>query len=214
MGFRAPGPIDPWPNAIETLIAVGELERARGYLEHYERHALLAPGGRVIGGAWRARALLAAAEGNLEAASGAIRRSQSQLEDGRFPLQLGRTLLAAGSIHRQATRKRPARDALLGALAIFEDLGAPLWADKARAELLRISGRRPAEAELSESERRVAALAAEGRSNKEIAAALYLSVRTVETHLTHIYRKLGLRSRTELAARTGAKARGAGAKVP
>jgi ATP/maltotriose-dependent transcriptional regulator MalT len=214
MGCRAPGPIDPWPNAIETLIAVGELERARGYLEHYERHALLAPSGRVLGGAWRARSLLAAAEGNLEAACSAIGRSQSQLEDGRFPLQLGRTLLAAGSIHRQATHKRHARDALLGALAIFENLGAPLWADKARAELLRISGRRPAEEELSESERRVAALAAEGRSNKEIAAALYLSVRTVETHLTHIYRKLGLRSRTELAARTGAKARSAGAKVP
>ena len=89
-----------------------------------------------------------------------------------------------------------------------------MWADKARAELKRISGRRPAAEELSESERRVAALAADGRSNKEIAAALYLSVRTVETHLSHIYRKLGLRSRTQLAARSTAKAGDAPAKLP
>jgi DNA-binding CsgD family transcriptional regulator len=214
MGHRAPGPTDPWPNAIEALIAVGELERARAYLEHYELHAQLAPSGRAFGGAARSRALLAAAEGDLEAASSAIERSLAQLEDARFPLELARTLLAAGSIARQATHKRASRDALLRALAIFEELPAPVWAEKARAELRRISGRRPADEELSESERRVAALASDGKSNKEIAAALYVSVRTVETHLTHIYRKLGVRSRTELAARSSAKPADAPAKVP
>ncbi len=206
MGHRAPGPIDPWPNTIETLIAVGELDRARAYLEHYKMHAQLAPSSRALGGVTRCQALLAAAEGDLEEALSDIDRSLSQLQDGRFPLELARTLLAVGSIQRQATHKRLAREALLRALAIFEELGAPLWADKARAELRRISGRRPADDELSESERRIATLAADGRSNKEIAAALYLSVRTVETHLSHIYHKLGVRSRTELAARSGTKA--------
>ena len=214
MGHRAPGPIDAWPNAIETLIAVGELERAREYLQQYEALVQLAPSGRARGGAARFRALLAAADGNLVEASRAVQRSLLELEDGRYPLELGRTLLALGSIERQATHKRAARDALLRAVAIFEQLGAPLWAGKARSELTRISGRRPADDGLSESEQRIATLAGEGRSNKEIAAALYLSVRTVETHLTHIYRKLGVRSRAELAARGAAKAGETAVKVP
>jgi DNA-binding NarL/FixJ family response regulator len=86
-------------------------------------------------------------------------------------------------------------------LAIFEELGARLWADKARGELRRISGRAPASDELTETERRVAELAAQGRTNKEIAAQLFRGVSTVEAHLSHEYRKLGIRSRTELAGR-------------
>jgi DNA-binding CsgD family transcriptional regulator len=193
-------PADVWPNAIEALIARGELEQARSYLEQYEplaRH----------GGRWarattaRCRGLLTAAEGNPTATLGALERSRAELEDKRYPLALARTLLALGSVHRQAKHKRHARDALDRALAIFEELGAPLWAEKARAELRRISGRRPASDELSETEERVAALATDGRSNKQIAAELYTSVRTVEAHLSHIYRKLGVRSRAELTRR-------------
>ena len=86
------------------------------------------------------------------------------------------------------------------ALEIFEELGARLWAEKARAELGRISGRRPADEELTETERRVAELAAHGRTNKEIAAELYMGVSTVEAHLSRVYRKLGVR-RAELAGR-------------
>ena len=97
--------------------------------------------------------------------------------------------------------KRPAREALERALAGFEQLGARLWADKARAELARVGGRPPATGELSETERRIAALAAEGRSNKEIATALFVTPKTVGTQLSRIYRKVGVHSRTELARR-------------
>ena len=103
-------------------------------------------------------------------------------------------------MRRQAQQKKAAREALEQALAIFEELGARLWADKARGELKRISGRRGASDGLTETERRVAELAAQGRSNKEIAAELYMGVSTVEMHLSRVYRKLGVR-RAGLAAR-------------
>jgi DNA-binding CsgD family transcriptional regulator len=102
---------------------------------------------------------------------------------------------------RQAQQRRAAREALEQALAIFEQLGARLWADKARAELKRISGRQPASDDLTETERQVAALAAQGRSNKEIASELFMGISTVEAHLSHVYRKLGIRSRAGLASR-------------
>ena len=82
---------------------------------------------------------------------------------------------------------------------MFSELGARLWQAKAEDALKRISGRRPPSQDLTEAERRVASLAAEGRSNKEIAAALFIGLGTVESHLSRVYRKLGLRSRTELA---------------
>jgi DNA-binding NarL/FixJ family response regulator len=103
-------------------------------------------------------------------------------------------------VRRRAQQRKAAREALEHALAIFEELGAVLWAEKARAELKRISGRSPASEELTETERRVAELAARGRSNKQIAAELYMGLSTVESHLSHVYRKLGVR-RAELASR-------------
>ena len=112
-------------------------------------------------------------------------------------------MLCLGTVRRQAQQKRAAREALEQALGIFEGLGAPLWAEKAQAELARISGRAPASEELTETERRVAELAARGRTNKQIAAELYMGVSTVEAHLSHVYRKLGVR-RAGLAARLAA----------
>ena len=101
--------------------------------------------------------------------------------------------------HRHARRNRAARETLTQAAALLDDIGAPAWRDRALAELKRVSGRRSHGDGLTEAEQRVAELAAQGRKNKEIAATLFLGVSTVEMHLSRVYRKLGLRSRTELA---------------
>jgi DNA-binding CsgD family transcriptional regulator len=105
-----------------------------------------------------------------------------------------------GTLNRRTRRKAAARAALQEALDDLEAMGARLWAERARAELARIGGRAPAGG-LTPTEERVAELVAEGRSNKEVADALFVSVRTVEANLTRIYAKLGIRSRAELASR-------------
>jgi DNA-binding CsgD family transcriptional regulator len=141
------------------------------------------------------------AERDLETGFEAFERALVDSE--RFPLERARTLLCLGTVRRQAQQKKAARKALEEALAIFEELGAPLWAEKARAELARISGRAPASDDLTGTERRVAGLAAQGHTNKQIAAELYMGLSTVESHLSHVYRKLGVR-RAGLAARLAA----------
>jgi DNA-binding CsgD family transcriptional regulator len=183
------------------LVALGELERASDCLEPYELSARRLGSPLALEGALRSRGLLAAAGGDLDAALDTFERLLSEQPDPPWPLERGRTLLCLGTVRRQAQQKRAARDALEQALAVFEGLGAPLWAEKARAELRRISGRQPAADELTETEQRVAALAAQGRSNKEIAAELFMGVSTVESHLSRVYRKLGIRSRAALAGR-------------
>ena len=187
-----------WADAIEALIAGGELEPARTCLDAYER-------------ARSASAARGAGERCAAAASSPPRRATAQAAFAAFdaPSPSSRDLVPVRARPHPAlsghgapagAAEEAAREALEQALAIFEELGARLWADKARAELARISGRPPASEELTETERRVAELAAQGRTNKEIAAGLYMGLSTVESHLSHVYRKLGVR-RAELAAR-------------
>ena len=188
-----------WPDAIEALVDLGELEEAGRYLESYETLAQRSSSVWALATAARCRGLLAAANGDFGAAFDAFDRALAQHDrmPGRF--ERGRTLLSYGTARRRARERGAARRALKAALEIFEEQGAELWARRAADELRRISGRRPAGAELTETELRVARLAAEGRANKEIAAAMFMSVHTVEAHLSRVYRKLGLRSRTGLA---------------
>jgi len=108
-------------------------------------------------------------------------------------------LLLLGVLERRAKQKQNAREALEQAIAIFDRLGARLWAEKAHLELERVVGRRGGDLELTPTELQIAELVADGRSNKEVAARLFMSVRTVESNLSKIYRKLGVTSRTELA---------------
>ena len=128
-----------------------------------------------------------------------MERSLAVLEGYSYPFERGRPLLALGTVRRQAQHKGQARAALDEALAIFEHLGARLWAAKAVDELARISGRRPPGGQLSATEHQVAASAADGRSNNEIAAELFMGVSTVEAHLSAVYRKTGVR-RAELGS--------------
>ena len=109
-------------------------------------------------------------------------------------------LLALGIARRRDRQKAAARTAFEAALDGFEQLGASTWVEKTRRELGSIGGR-TRESGLTAAEQRVAVLVAEGRTNREVAAQLFLGERTVASHLTHIYAKLGVRSRTELARR-------------
>ena len=122
------------------------------------------------------------------------------------PFELARTLLGLGVVRRRARQKRQARETLQEALAIFEELGAELWAEQARTELARIGGRSQSSDGLTASEQRIAELVAEGKTNKEVAAILVVADRTVESALTQIYRKLDVRSRTELARKLAGQA--------
>ena len=124
-------------------------------------------------------------------------------------LELGfdsaRSLLALGRTQRRTKQWRAARETLERASVAFAQLGADGWVRRTRSELDRVGGRRRAsEGKLTPSERRVVELAAQGRSNKEIAAALFVTVNTVEVHLARAYPKLGVRSRAQLAKRLAA----------
>jgi DNA-binding CsgD family transcriptional regulator len=166
-------------------------------------------GGRP--GAGRCRGLLCAAQGDPAAAYRALERAlELQLHQGLGePFEHARTLLALGSVQRRDRKKRTARASLDGALEVFERLGSRIWAGRARAELARVGGRAPA-AGLTPTEERIAELIALGRTYREVADALFISPKTVQWNLSKVYRKLGVRSRAELAARLAAGRSGPG----
>jgi DNA-binding CsgD family transcriptional regulator len=182
----------------EALVEVGRIDEATELLNRWEEAA------SRVGRVWalarvaRGRALVAAARGDVVEAQTLLERLLEKYADVEDPFGRARALLALGLVRRRARQKRAARDAIEAAVAAFEEMGAAGWAAKARAELGRIGGRTREEG-LSPAEQRVAELVAEGQTNREVAEALVLGERTVETHLTHIYAKLGVRSRTEMA---------------
>jgi DNA-binding CsgD family transcriptional regulator len=186
------------PEHVEALLEAGRTGEALALLQPWEEAAALLGRSPLLAQATRCRGLAAAAGGDVEAAEALLERAAREHEGLGALLGRARSLLALGIVRRRGRQKRAARAAIAEALAIFEECGAALFAEKARAELGRIGGR-TREAGLTPAEQRVAALVAEGRTNREVASALVLGERTVETHLTHIYAKLGIRSRTELA---------------
>jgi DNA-binding CsgD family transcriptional regulator len=187
-------------DAIEALVALCQLGRAERLTGMLDQAARRLDRGWALVQAGRCRALLLAARGDLTAASQAAGAALRRGERIELRLELARTLLAAGQIERRARKKRAARELLERALEIFEAAGARLWARQARAELERAAAR-PAGNELTASEERVARLAASGLTNREVAAQLFMSPKTVEANLARVYRKLGINSRAALGAR-------------
>jgi DNA-binding CsgD family transcriptional regulator len=202
VGAEEPGVFRFLPDEIEALIELGQHGEARAVLEVLDERARAVERVSMIAAACRCRALLNASLGDLTRAGSALEEALEHHARLSQPFELARTLLTAGKIERRAHRRAKAREALGRALEVFDALGAPLWAEKAAAELERVPGkRRRPEPGLTATERRVAELVASGHTNKEVAAALFISVRTVEANLTRVYEKLGLRSRTELSRR-------------
>ena len=200
-GLREPGAARYVPDEIEALAALGLLHEAQALLDRLETRARRLDRPCALAAAERCRGILAAARGELPLALVTLRRALEQHERTSIPFERARTLLVLGVIERRAKQWRTSRATLEQALADFEQLGARLWAETARGELTRIGGRRAAGARLTPTERRLAELVAEGRSNKEVAGALFLTPRTVDTKLSRMYAKLGVHSRTELAYR-------------
>jgi DNA-binding CsgD family transcriptional regulator len=200
-GVGEPGAIRFLPNEIEALLALGQPDAAEPLLDWLEERGRSLRRASALAAAGRCRGLLAAARADDEGALAAFARALAEHDRASMPFERARTLLALGTVHRRAKRRSTARDVLRQALAAFEQLDAALWAQRARMELSRIGGRAPARAALTPTQRRLAELAAEGRSNKEIASALFITPKTVDTQLSRIYGKLGVHSRTALAHR-------------
>jgi DNA-binding CsgD family transcriptional regulator len=163
----------------------------------------------------RAQGLLLAARGDLDAAETALRRALVEHRPLPMPFELGRTQLVLGQILRRNGKRREAGEALGRARNIFDELGAPVWAARAESERRRIPMRRKSRDDgLTPTEERVAELAAAGRTNREVAQALFISPKTVEANLSRVYRKLGIRSRAELGAKMAESGRGGPAAKP
>jgi len=187
--------------AIESLVAMGDLPEAERLLALLDDRAAEADSAlRPL--ADRCRGLLQAAQGDHDQAIASLERAARDPAPPQQmdPFELARTLLALGTVQRQAQHKRAARETLERAAEIFARLGSRLWLEKTRSELKRIGGRTSSGDQLSETERRIVELVIAGRKNAEVAAELSLSPNTVAWNLSKVYRKLGVSSRTELAA--------------
>ena len=203
--FGEPGAMRFVVDQVEALVELGRRDEAVDLLDWYEANARRLERVSALANSARCRGLLAAQSGEVDRALEAYDEALGWHATVELPLDRGRTLLALGATQRRLKRRREARETLDEALAVFERIGAALWAERARAELKRISGRAASPGALTPAEERVAALVAEGKTNREVAAALFLSDRTVEGHLSHVFGKLGIRHRTELGAALAAR---------
>jgi DNA-binding CsgD family transcriptional regulator len=191
------------PEVIEALVQLGRIAEAEPLVEALERN------GRRLDRAWmlavgaRGRAMILAARGDLNDASEAAMRAMAEHGRLAMPFERARTLLLLGQLQRRQRRKEAASASLQEAFGVFEQLRIPLWADRARAELVRANVGPRRSSALTPSEQRVAELAASGMKNRDVATALFISPKTVEANLARIYRKLGIKSRAELGRHIG-----------
>ena len=189
------------PDAVEALIALGRFDEADPLVAALERN------GRRLDRAWmlavgaRCRATLLAARGDLTAATAAAQTAMTEHDRLPMPFERARTQLLLGQLQRRQRQRDAARANVVAALSVFDELDTPLWSAKARASLARFEVSAGPAKLLTSGERRVAELAASGMTNREVAAALFISPKTVEVHLTRAYRKLDVHTRAELVRR-------------
>jgi ATP/maltotriose-dependent transcriptional regulator MalT len=197
-GMREPGELRFLPDSVEVLIALGRLDEADMITASMEEMADRARRTTAAGIAARSRAQVLAAKGEVAPALESARSAVQMLKDGPLPLDLARSQLLLGELERRSQMKRIARETLTGSLAAFSSVGAEGFRARAEAEIGRIGGRGQSEGGLTPTESRVVDLVVKGMSNKEVASALAISSKTVELHLSHVYAKLDVSSRTEL----------------
>jgi DNA-binding CsgD family transcriptional regulator len=173
-------------------VAAGELDEATQVLARLDEEAASSAGRWSMAVAARGHAMLLAARGDVEEAVGAAERSVELFQELPTAFERARTLLLMGQLRRRRREKRLSREALSEALAVFESLHALGWAERARGELARVPDHR-SHGGLTPTEERIARMAAQGLTNREIAERTFLSLKTVEVNLTRIYRKLGVR---------------------
>lgn len=185
---------------VEALIAAGRLADAERALNRMVEPAARLGRTSVLAAAARVEALLRAETGEQDASLTAAERAVALYASIERRFEYGRALLAKGQVHRRFKQKALARRELTAARDVFLELGAGAHAERAAAELARVGLRPPAAQELTETERRVAELAARGMTSAEIGQQLFLSTKTVSANLTRVYRKLNVRNRSELIA--------------
>jgi DNA-binding CsgD family transcriptional regulator len=185
---------------IDAAVALGDLGRAERMLNRLDERAATLPRPWTMAVAARCRGLLRASRGDLDGAIAALDQALVLHARLEMPFELGRTLLVKGEVHRRRREKRLAKESIESARSLFEELGARLWMERAEGHLARLAPRAGAVG-LTATEAEVARLAATGRTNREIAGALFMSPKTVEKRLATVYEKLGIRSRAELGGR-------------
>jgi DNA-binding CsgD family transcriptional regulator len=186
------------PDAVEAMIALRLTADAEPLIAALEDNGsrLDRPWMLAIGA--RCRGMWLAAKGDVEAANRKAKDAMAEHDRLPMPFERARTQLLLGQLQRRQRQKEAARATLRDALQAFDAMGAPLWADRAREELARVNVAPTQDLTLTPSERRVAELAASGKTNRDVASALFISPKTVEANLARIYRKLGIKSRAEL----------------
>ncbi len=200
-GVDDPGALPVAPDLIEALVESGDLGQARAVTDRLRRLAEQQEHPWGLATVKRCSGVISLSERSYaEVAATALREAADDYAALGLRYDTARSLLLLGRAQRRHKKWAAARASLELAVAAFDELDSPGWADDARSELARVSARRaPAPGQLTPTEQRVVALAVEGRSNKEIAQTLVVTVNTVETHLSHAYKKLGVRSRAQLS---------------
>jgi DNA-binding CsgD family transcriptional regulator len=191
------------PDAVEAMIALGRNGDAELLIKALERNGDRSGFSWMVAVAGRCRSMWLAAQGDVAAADRVARDAMIEHERLPIPFERTRTQLWVGQLQRRQRHKDAARATLRETVEAFGAMGTPLWADRARAELAGINVAPPRDLTITPSEGRIAELAASGMTNRDIAAALFISPKTVEAKLARVYRKLGIRTRAELGRHIG-----------